>query len=295
MKKKNKIAICYDFDGTLSPKNMQEYSFIPELLQISNKDFWKEVNDNAKDNDMDEILSYLELMIDKAKLNNVKMDKESLKRYGKDIPFFEGVKTWFDRINKYGKNKEVSIDVEHYIISSGLKPMIEGTAIAKNFKHIFACDFKYDQHDVPQWPSAVINYTTKTQYLFRINKHQEDKNSEYNLLNNWNNSVNKYLPDEKRYISFSQMIYIGDGLTDIPAMKMLNYQGGYSIAIYNQDKKSSKNKESPKQICEQMLKEKRCSFIAPADYQQDTKLERLVKMLIDKIICEITLQEYSKN
>lgn len=293
--KKKTIAICYDFDGTLTPKNMQEYDFIPEQLDTTSEEFWEEVRKNAKEHDMDEILSYLELTLDKAKEKKVSIDKKSLEGYGKKITFFEGVEEWFERINKYGKDKNITI--EHYIISSGLKPMIEGTSIAKakEFKHIFACDFKYDQHNVAKCPSAVINYTTKTQYLFRINKHNQSKKNKLDLLNNWNNDVNEYVPNEDRSIPFSHMIYLGDGMTDVPAMKMINYQRGYSIAIYNDKKKSSKSKKSPKKLCEELLEEKRCSYIAPADYREDTQLDKLVKGIIDKIICEIRLQEYSKK
>ena len=274
--KNNTVAICYDFDGTLAPGNMQERDFIPNKLKIKVKDFWEEVKQNARKHNMDEILSYLEITLKQAKAKNVRFDKNAFRAYGRKIVFFDGVAGWFKRINQYGKEKKLQI--EHYIISSGLKPMIEGTTIAQNFKYIFACDFKYDVHEIPVFPSVAINYTTKTQYLFRINK----SNQANDLLNNWNNDVNKFTADQDRPIPFSQMIYLGDGETDVPAMKMLKFQGGYSIGIYTEDKKK---------LCESLLQNKRCSFIAPADYTKGGETAALVKKILDKIQSEIALKK----
>ena len=267
--KKITLAICYDFDDTLSPGNMQEYDFIPKQLKMEKKTFWGEVKKDTKRNDMDQILAYLHHTLKTAEAKEVKFTKQAFKDYGKKIKFFPGVKDWFKRINSYGKSK--SINIEHYIISSGIKPMIEGTEIAGEFKNIFACDFKYDAHGVARFPSVVINYTTKTQYLFRVNK---------GILNNWDNSVNRYTPDEQRPIPFSRIIYIGDGLTDVPAMKMTRLQGGYSIGVY---------KRGTKATCEQLLKHQRCSFIAPANYKENKHLDKIVKLLIDKIYFENNL------
>ena len=285
------IAICYDFDGTLAPGNMQEYEFIPNQLGIKPEDFWKEVQENAKKNDMDEILSYLELTLKKAKeKGNVKFNQNAFKNYGEKIKFFDGVVDWFKRINEYARGK--SIEIEHYIISSGIKSIIEGSTIASHFKHIFACDFKYDANGVATFPSAAINYTTKTQYLFRINK---NKDKEFELLNNWNNDVNKYTKQEDRPIPFNRMIYLGDGLTDVPAMKMINLQNGYSIGVYDPQKKKTKDQKSPKEICQELLKHERCSFIAPADYSEEKDLDRITKFIIDKIYIENQLKIINKK
>ena len=269
-RKKRLMAICYDFDGTLAPGNMLDHHFIPEL-KMKKEAFWEEVRENAKNNDMDEILSFLEWTMKKAKEERIILNKKFLNSYGEKIKFFEGVEDWFGKINDYAKDKDMKI--EHYIISSGIKSIIEGTSIKENFKHIFASEFKYDSEGEAIYPAVAINYTTKTQYLFRINK---------GILNNWNDGINKYTPDEKRPIPFSNLIYIGDGLTDIPAMKMLNYQGGYSIAIYVSD-----SNDSNKASCQEFLKNGRCSFIAPADYTENKELDEMVKLLIDKISAEM--------
>ena len=266
MTKKIQIAICYDFDGTLSPKNMQEYGFMEKLDIRESRKFWEEVDNTAKKQNADNISVYMKLMISKSKENDIQYDKETLKNYGKSIELFKGVETWFDRINEYGKKQGVL--VKHFIISFGLKEMIEGTKIAKEFEKIFASSFMYDPHGIPEWPAVVLNFTTKTRYLFEINKGK-------NCLN-----INKYVPDEDREIPFSNMIYIGDGETDIPCMKIVKKEGGHSIAVYK-PKSSEKLK-----IAEQLVKDTRVNFMASADYSEDSQIERIVKAIIDKVVAD---------
>lgn len=266
MTKKIQIAICYDFDGTLSPKNMQEYGFMETLDIRGPQKFWEEVDNTAKKQNADNISVYMKLMISKSKENEIQYDKETLKNYGKSIELFKGVETWFDRINEYGKKQGVL--VKHFIISSGLKEMIEGTKIAKEFEKVFASSFMYDPHGIPEWPAVVLNFTTKTRYLFEINKGKNCSN------------INKYIPDEDREIPFSNMIYIGDGETDIPCMKIVKKEGGHSIAVYKP--KSSKKLK----IAEQLVKDKRVNFMASADYSEDSQIERIVKAIIDKVVAD---------
>lgn len=269
---KTKIAICYDFDGTLAPGNMQEHTLLPALRQRPIQ-FWKEVKQFAKNNNMNEILSYMYLTLEKAKIHQHKIKRNAFKAHGKGIQLFNGVDKYFDLINAYASEKNITI--EHYIISSGLKEIIEGTKIRKHFKYIFASEFYYDVNGVAIWPSVAIDYTAKTQFLFRINK---------NIMNVWDNiKINKYIPEEERYIPFKRMIYIGDGESDIPCMKMVNYQGGYSIAVYDPNKRGTKNKKSPKQICKELIKQKRARFMAAADYTENSKLVKIIKLIIDKI------------
>jgi len=282
-KKKLIVAIAYDFDGTLAEGNMQEHSFIPKF-GISKEDFWKEVKELAKKHNMDEILAYMHLMLKKANHQNISINKESFKDHGKDIVFFQGVETWFDRINEYAKEKGISI--EHYIISSGLREMVEGTTINKHFKHVFASGFVFDVNKVAIWPAMAMNYTTKTQFLFRINK---------GILNCYDNQkVNAFTPEEKRIIPFSNMIYIGDGETDVPCMKMLKYQGGSSIAVYDPNYTKTRNKPSKKTICEELIKNKRADYIAEANYEKNSKLETLVQAIIKKVAVSYELDSYTK-
>lgn len=282
-KKFTKIAIAYDFDGTLAPGNMQEHDFLPSL-EIKPAEFWKEANKRAKENDMDEILAYMQLMLDKSKSKDMPIRKTDFNNYGKDIKLFEGVESYFDRINTYAKSKNITI--EHYIVSSGLREFVSGSKIAKYFKNIFASGFKYDASGVAEWPALAINYTNKTQYLFRINK---GINNSYD-----NTEINKFMPDSERPIPFSRMIYIGDGETDVPAMKMIKYQGGYAIAVYNPKVRAKKSKKSPKQICKDLVNQNRADFIAAANYSKDSELDKTIKLIIDKISIETELKRFSK-
>lgn len=282
-KGKTKIAIAYDFDGTLAPGNMQEHSFIPSL-KINKKDFWGDVKKMAKDNDMDEILAYMQLMLHKAKEREIPIRRADFIKYGKGITLFNGVEDYFKRINEYAAYR--SLVIEHYIISSGLREFIKGTKISKHFTNIFASGFKYDVNGVAEWPALAINYTNKTQYLFRISK---------GVHNSYDNStINKSIPENSRPVLFTNMIYIGDGETDVPAMKMTKYKGGAAIAVYNPKVKKTKSKKSPKQICEDLIQQNRADYIAPADYSDGSELDKIIKLLIDKIYTETELKKHSK-
>lgn len=277
--KRIKIAFAYDFDGTLAPGNMQEHSFIPQL-GIDSKAFWEAANAKAKEHDMDEILAYMQLMLQEAGEKNIPITRKAFYNYGREITFFRGVESFFDRINRYAEGKNVQID--HHIISSGLRDIIRGTVIAGYFKNIFASGFVFDENEEAVWPALAINYTNKTQYLFRINK---------GIHNSYDNStINKFIKMEERPVPFSRMIYIGDGETDVPAMKMIKYQMGTAIAVFDPDKKENIRGVSPKQICEQLIEQNRADFLAPADYSENSKLDRILKTLINKIVEEENLR-----
>jgi phosphoglycolate phosphatase-like HAD superfamily hydrolase len=283
-KKYTKIAIAYDFDGTLAPGNMQEHSFIPKL-GINKSSFWNEVKEKAKQHDMNEILAYMHLMLKKAHEKEIQITQDAFMDYGKGIVFFKGVEEYFDRINAYAKTKNLTI--EHYIISSGLRDILKGTNIRKYFEAIYASAYEFDVNGVAVWPALAVDYTNKTQFLFRINK---------GIKNSWDNSkINKYIKEEDRPMPFSRMIYIGDGETDIPAMKMINYQNGASIAVYNPNVRAKKDKPSPKQICQELLVHKRATYIAPADYSEESELYRLLIRIIDKIALNLELKKYMKS
>ncbi len=277
--KKSVVAICYDFDGTLSPGNMQEYGFFSGLGD-SAKSFWAESEALARLNGADPILSYMNHMIEKAKIGNIGTTRDAFKEYGKTVRFFPGVKDWFDRMKTYGKERDVI--VEHYIVSSGLREMIEGSVIGRKFKKIYACSFIYDNNNAAQWPAVAVNYTTKTQFLFRINKGIQDDND--------NTTVNKYIPEQDRRIPFSRMIYVGDGLTDIPCMKLVKDKGGCSIAVYNPDGKRKKKKEA-----EMLLNEGRVNFVTYADYTENGHLDQIVKAFIANSAAAFRLAQLSKK
>lgn len=260
------LAIAYDFDGTLAPGNMQEYDFIP-ALQMKSKEFWNEVKRRAKEQDADEILAYMDVMLRKADSEQVSVRRADFKNFGSKINLFPGVDSWFKRINEYGKSKGVR--VEHFIISSGLREMVEGTKIFKEFSKVYASGFMYDHNGIARWPAIAMNYTTKTQYLFRINKGSLDVHD--------NTIINKFVPKEQRPVPFENMIFIGDGETDIPCMRLIKDQGGHSIAVFGPKKKGAKLK------AEKLIEEGRANLSAVADYSASGKIDKAVKAIIDKV------------
>ncbi len=266
------VAICYDFDKTLSPKDMQNFGLIPKLgCKVSA--FWKASNKIAQEQGMDKILAYMKLIVDKAQSREAKIAREDFNALGKTIELFPGVDSWFERINKIAESLE--INVEHYIISAGLKEIIEGTTIAKFFTGIYASEFYYDQYGKPMWPCQVVNYTTKTQYLFRINKNCLDMSDE--------DSVNQYIPNEERRIPLSNFIYIGDSETDIPAMKIVKQGGGTSIGVYNPI-----NCDLDRVL--QLLKQDRIDYLMPADYREKSKIEKAVCSVLNEIHTKFKLK-----
>ena len=266
----------YDFDDTLAPGNMQEYAFIPNL-EIDAGEFWEHCAVLAKEHNMDSVLAYMYMMVNLAKQKNLKITKSEFYKQGEIITFFNGVETWFERINEYGKS--LGLEVEHYVISCGLKEIIEGTKIAKEFKRIFACGFAYDENETPFWPNHAINYTSKTQYIYRIRKQQLD-----NLYDSY--ELNEYINDRSLLIPHSNMIYVGDGETDVPCMKIVKNEGGHSISVFNP------NKEKKMKIANKLYHDNRVNFIAPADYSENSKMEKIVKSILDQVAIKNTLDSY---
>ena len=279
MNTKRKVTIMYDFDETLAPGNMQEYGFIP-TLNIDTGEFWKDCYNFAKENNMDSILSYMYLTVQKAKDKNLKINREEFLKQGKMINYFNGVEQWFTRINEYGK--KLGLTIEHYIISCGLKEIIEGTSIAKEFKRIYACHFAYDKENNPIWPNLAINYTSKTQYIYRIRKQQLDK-----LYDSY--ELNEYINDRSTLIPHANMIYIGDGETDVPCMKIVKNEGGHSVCVYNP------NNEKKKKIANKLYKDNRVNFIAPADYSENSKIDNIIKSILEKIALNNKLDTYKND
>ena len=272
--KETLVAIVYDFDKTLCDRDMQEYSFIPSLGMEADK-FWEATDSFVAREKMDKILGCMYMMLNEARKNNKYITKEYLNSLGTDINFFDGLEGWFERINEYGSR--LGLKIEHYIISSGLREIIKGTKISKYFKEIYACDFLYDELGYAIWPKMSVNYTTKTQFLSRINKGVLDI-SDDELLN-------RKMLDEDRRISTKNMIYLGDGFTDIPSMRMTRENGGYAIAVYqNNDKK----------IVYDLLKDNRIDFYAEADYRENFEIDKLIKNILNDIAIKSELKDLHK-
>jgi phosphoserine phosphatase len=275
MSKRATIALLYDFDKTLCTKDMQEYSFIPRV-NMEPSDFWEASNTLAKNEKMDRNLAYMYLMLQKSREAHKPVHRQNLVSLGNDVQFFPGVETWFERIGLLGE--DLGVEIEHYIISSGLREIIEGSSISKCFKEIYACDFYYDENDVACWPKNVVNYTTKTQFLFRINKGILDISNDDDL--------NRYTREDDRAVPFRNMIYFGDGFTDVPCMKLVRVNGGTSIAVYQQGQI---------QKVADLLKDGRVNFLALADYSQDSYLEKIVRDTICKMAMVESLVDENKR
>ena len=255
-------ALIYDFDKTLSPRDQQEYGFIPGINMEPN-DFWSSCRDAQLEHGMDSVLAYMLMMLEKSKGTNL-LTKQTLEALGAGIEFFPGVEGWFKRINAIGLSEGVR--VEHYIISSGLKEIIGGSRIASEFKAVFAASFVYGEDGTAMWPATAVNYTEKTQHLFRINKGILDMTNDRDL--------NGFTPEYKRRVPFANMIYIGDGLTDVPCMKMTRERGGASITVYPGEDTS---------IADNMLLQGRCDYVVPANYTENSPIERTVRLLFKRI------------
>ena len=270
---KKTIALVYDFDGTLSPRPMQEYAFLPKI-GVEPKGFWRDSNRLAMESGADPLITYMRLLYQKAKKENVQIDRKALVAQGKKVEFFDGVESWFGNIKKYIKShpENHGVTLRHYLISSGLQEIVEGTKIYKHFHNVFASEYSFEAYDMP-FPKRVITDTGKTQYLFRINKGVEDLSQ----------SINDHLDESLRPIPFSNMIYFGDGDTDVPSMAVTRKNGGHAIAVYPPGKSRKK--------CFDLFKAGRVDFFAAADYRKDSDLYNRTTLLLDRILADIRVRE----
>ncbi len=268
------VALIYDFDGTLAPGNMQEFGFI-QAVGSTPEEFWAKSNQIAVGQDASNVLAYMKLMYDDARAKGISLRYDQFKEFGKSVEFFEGVQQWFSLVNGYGRKK--GIKVEHYINSSGLKEIIEGTRIAGKFRYIFASSFIYDENGEAAWPGIAVDSTNKTQFIFKINKGIFSARDSVRL--------NSSMAEEKKRIPFPNMIYFGDGETDVPCMKIVGMFGGHSLAVYKQgdDKK--------KAIAQKLKRQGRVRFAVPAVYTEDSEAFKVVCAIIDKIKAESELQD----
>ena len=277
------IGILYDFDKTLCTTDMQEYDFIKNL-EMDPSDFWGEAGGLTRAHEVEKILAYMFVMIKKCKEKGIKLTEDYLRSCGENVVLYKGVLSWFDRINEFGESMGVTI--EHYIISSGTYEIIQGTPIAKYFKRIYACKYMYDENGEAIWPALAINYTMKTQYIYRISKGVHDVTNDYDL--------NREQDESLRHIAYRNMIYIGDGMTDIPCMKMIKERGGKSIALYATGKAET---------VKPLVEDARINYVCVADYSPNSTLEKIVKLMIENMAVieklkakeEQQLSQYKRN
>ncbi len=270
-----KTAILYDFDKTLCTKDMQEYSLIPTLGYAQPGAFWQEVAKLSKAFQMDGISAYLYWLAKKYEEQGKPLRREDFFDKGRSIELYPGVDTWFERINTYGAS--LGLEIEHYVISSGMSEIIESVPIAREFRKIYACRYFYDENGTARWPAQIVNYTTKTQYIFRINKQILDESDD--------DGVNAYIDPASRPVPFSRMIYIADGLTDVPCMKVVKEYGGRSIVVYNPGSAKAG------MTADRLIREKRANYMSAADYREGKDMETLVKMILDHMAADSRLED----
>lgn len=264
------IALVYDFDGTLTPKAMQDYTLLPEL-GIPANEFWAEVQAEVKATGAENMLVYMRLLLEKARERNITIRKQDYRRLASKIQYYAGVEQWFDNVNTYVKSKSRSVKVKHYLISAGMAEILEGVSIRKHFTRMYASAYHFNKRGVADFPKLVITDTTKTQYLFRINKGREDLSE----------SINEHMPEVERPIPFEHIIYIGDGMTDVPSMALTKKSGGHAIAVYNREE------DRQLKVCKDLMTSGRTDFIAAADYRKSQELYKRTTLLLDHIIANI--------
>lgn len=272
---RNTIAMIYDFDGTLSPKAMQDYTLLP-VFGIPREEFWQEVQAEVAATGAENMLVYMRLLLEKARERGIAVRRRDYRDLARKIRYFPGVEGWFDLINSYVRGNSRGIQVRHYLISAGMREIIDGTSIKKHFSRIYASAYHFNEQGVADFPKLVITDTTKTQYLFRINKGREHLSE----------SINEHMSETERPIPFSHMIYIGDGMTDVPSMAVTRKNGGHAIAVYRG------NNEEQFETCRQLLTAGRVDFIARADYRAGRELHRRTTLLLNAIIARI---EYERE
>ena len=266
-----RMAICYDFDKTLSPDDMQTFTLIPSF-GMKKEEFWEESNKLAKDNLMDNNLAWMFQLLQYSRAKRLPIRKSYFHDIGAEVPLYKGVEKWFGRINEYARKR--GIEVEHYIISSGLKEIIEGSKIAPEFKRVYASSYLYSPDGVAEWPAQAINYTNKTQYIFRIAK---------GCFEEYDERVNDSMSADQLYIPYENIVYIGDSATDIPCMRLVKSKGGFSIGVFDPEKNARKK-------VYQLYSDGRIDFYAPADYSSKSDISRYMRQIIDTIAARETIK-----
>lgn len=271
---RNTIAIVYDFDGTLCPQPMQDYTVLP-TIGMAPEAFWREVTEQTAASGEERMLVYMRLLLEKAQQAGIGIRRREFARMASHIRYYPGVTTWFDQMNRYVKEQgRGRVKLRHYIVSAGVKEILQGTTIRKHFAEIYASQYHYDDSGLATFPAVVITDTAKTQYLFRINKGREDPRE----------LIHEHMPEEVRPVPFENIIYIGDAITDVPSMAVTRKNGGHTIAVHNEHNRDSL------ETCKMLLADERVDFIAPADYRQRSPLARRVRLLLDSVISGIAYQ-----
>ena len=275
----NTIAIIYDYDQTLSPIYMQDEAIFP-AFGINSAAFWKRSQELVKNEGYDHELAYMKVLLDSLEMD--RPTNEELKSLGGKLTFYKGLPGMFEEFQSgllSAEHENHGIRVEHYIVSSGLKVVLEGSALAAHVRAIFGCEFAVDLQGRITFPRRVISHTQKTQFLFRINKGMLDVSED----------VNDHMPSELRPVPFSNMIYVGDGPTDVPCFTVMRRNGGHAIAVYNPDDPTRSSFKKCYQLCTHA---DRVKNIAPSDFRHGSHLRLLLEEMVREIANQIVQRRH---
>jgi haloacid dehalogenase-like hydrolase len=273
----NTIGIVYDYDQTLSPAYMQDDVIFP-AFGIHAEKFWRRCAELVQEQGYDQELAYMKSLLDYLAVD--RPTNKQLQELGANMSLYRGLPEMFDEFQEgllTPEQVETGIRVEHYVVSSGLKVLIEGSRIRPYLRAVFGCEYAEDAEGRITFPKRVISHTQKTQYLFRINKGLLDMSQD----------VNDHMPDDVRPIPFRNMIYIGDGPTDVPCFTIMKKNGGHAIAVYNPD---DPERASFRKCFDLATRAERVRHIAPADYRRNSHLrlllEEMVREIVDRVLAE---------
>ncbi len=265
----NIIGIVYDYDQTLSPTYMQDEVLFPKF-GINPSEFWKRCKILVEEQGYESELAYLKAIIDYLEMDGP--SNADLEELGRGLQFFPGLPEMFEELDAVlsDEHRAMGVRIEHYIVSSGIKALIDGSRLRPYCKEIFGCEFAENAAGRISFPRRVISHTSKTQYLFRINKGMLDPAED----------VNDHMPDHLRPIPFPNMVYLGDGPTDVPCFTVMKRFGGHSIAVYNPDDRTRTSFRKAYQLAGVAG---RIKHIAPADYRAGSHL----RLLLEETVLEI--------
>jgi hypothetical protein len=252
---------------------MQEHAFLP-ALGISKDDFWPEVKALARAQGGDEIHAYMHLMLAKARAARLDLTEKAWRNHGENLKFYPGVEDWFDRQNK--RAAELGLDLRHFILSSGNREMVLGSRIGRCFEKVYASAFIYDQEGLATGVALAVSYTGKTQYLFRINKW---------TLEEWDDdTINRPMELDERPCPFDRIVFFGDGLTDVPTMRLVTDHGGYAVSVY--DPESPKSRSGARDLRDAG----RAKFAGSADYRDGSTLDAQAEGMLREMAARVHLK-----
>jgi phosphoserine phosphatase len=270
----NTIAFIFDFDDTLAPDSTSGFL---HHFGVDVQAFWKKDVQELIEKDWDPIPAYLYQMI-RLSNNSKRITREALAEWAKQITYYPGVENIFDSLRQHAKAVDPTLKLEFYLISSGIAGILRHTSIAKHFEDIWACDFDYDDEGQILFPKKVVSFTDKTRYIFHISKGIFGEKSRGRPFD-----VNQKVESRDLRVPLNQMIFVGDGYTDIPCFSLVRKGGGIAIGVYDSDNRDKWGRAWG------FIEQQRVSNLVPADYTPKSALANSLMMSIESIVRRVEL------